>query len=243
MGTSVSVDLRDAAVPDDAFAELFGWLRHVDARFSTYRADSEISRLGRGALTLLQVSDEVREVLGMCEAVRLDSGGAFDVWRHRADGALDPSALVKGWSIERGAAILQAAGAETFCINAGGDVLARGEPEPGRAWRVGIRHPELVDRVAAVVAARDLAVATSGAYERGEHIIDPRRDAPAEGLLSMTVAGPSLTFADAYATAAFAMGLEGARWVARRAGYAAYAVTADRRAVWTDAFEPLLLRA
>jgi thiamine biosynthesis lipoprotein len=242
MGTTVSVDLRDAGVPENAFAELFAWLHDVDARFSTYRADSEISRLGCGRLMLAEVSDDVREVLAMCEQVTRESGGAFNVWRHRSDGVLDPSALVKGWSVERGAAILQAAGGRNFCINAGGDVITRGAPEPGRGWRVGVRHPEQPDRVAAVVAASNLAVATSAAYERGEHLVDPRSGEPATQLLSMTVAGPSLTFADAYATAAFVLGVEGARWVAGLPGYAAYAVTAAGRAVWTDAFQPLLVR-
>jgi thiamine biosynthesis lipoprotein ApbE len=54
---------------------------------------------------------------------------------------------------------------------------------------------------------RDLAVATSGASERGEHVIDARSGAPPTDLLSATVVGPSLTFADAYATVAFAMGI------------------------------------
>ena len=90
------------------------------------------------------------------------------------DGRPDPTGLVKGWAIEEASLVLDAAGATDFTINAGGDIVARGEPEPGRAWRVGIRHPRLADRVAAVLAVRDLAVATSGGYERGDHIVDPR---------------------------------------------------------------------
>ena len=98
-------------------------------------------------------------------------------------------------------------------------------------------------RVAAVLEAGDLAVATSGAYERGEHIVDPRTGRAPVGLLSMTVAGPSLTYADAFATAAFVMGEEGLAWVAGIDGYHALAITADRRMVWTPGMEMLLLRA
>lgn len=234
MGTAVGVDLRDPRdrVPERALDGFFAWLREVDARFSTYRADSEVSRIGRGELAPGQAHPDVREVLQLCEEVSRCSGGAFSVWR--PGGALDPSALVKGWSVERGARILGDAGARNFCINAGGDVLARGEPEPGRAWRVGIRHPEIAGRVAAVLAVRDLAVATSGAYERGDHILDPRSGRPARELLSMTVVGPSLTLADAYSTAAYVMGREGASWIAGIPGYEACAVTADRRTVWTE---------
>jgi thiamine biosynthesis lipoprotein len=139
--------------------------------------------------------------------------------------------------------MLQASGARNFFIGAGGDVVTRGRPAGEQRWRVGIRHPELGDRVAAVLEAGDLAVATSGAYERGEHIVDPRTGRAPVGLLSMTVAGPSLTYADAFATAAFVMGEEGLAWVAGIDGYHALAITADRRMVWTPGMEMLLLRA
>lgn len=240
MGTAVGVDLREPWVTGRAVDAFFAWLREVDARFSTYRADSEISRIGSGELTVEDAHPDVPEVLGLCEEVGRCSGGLFAV-RH-PDGRLDPSALVKGWSVERGARLLESAGARNLCINAGGDVLARGEPEPGRAWRVGIRHPEVTGSVAAVLAVRDLAVATSGLYERGDHILDPRSGAPARGLLSMTVAGPSLALADAYSTAAFVMGPEGVAWVAGIPGYAAYAVTTERRCLWSDGCEPLLVQ-
>ena len=94
----------------------------------------------------------------------------------------------------------------------------------------------------AVPAVRDLAVATSGLYERGDHILDPLSALPARGLLSMTVVGPSLALADAYSTAAFVMGPEGVEWVAGIPGYAGYAVTAERRCLWSDGCEPLLVQ-
>ena len=240
MGTAIGVDLRDPGVDEAALDAFFAWLREVDARFSTYRADSEISRIGADDLALADAHPDVHEVLGLCEEVRRCSGGLFAV--HRPGGSLDPSALVKGWSVERGMRILGDAGARNLCVNAGGDVLALGQPEPGRAWRVGIRHPEVADRVAAVLAVHDHAVATSGLYERGDHIVDPRSGAPLRGLLSMTVAGPSLALADTYSTAAFVMGPEGVAWVAGIPGYAAYAVTAERRCLWSAGCEPLLVQ-
>ena len=240
MGTAVSIDLRDAEVGDDAVEAVFRWLRMVDLRFSPYRPESEISRLGRGELTVDECHPDVRAVLSLCEAVREQSGGAFNAWHHRPDGRLDPSGIVKGWSVERGAAMLQDAGARNFCINAGGDVVVRGGPEPGRRWRIGIRHPLEASALAAIVAAGDLAVATSGAYERGDHIVDPQAGQSPHAWLSMTVAGPSLTLADAYATAAFAMGEPGAGWVATRPGYAAYGISAGRRVRYTNGFATLL---
>jgi thiamine biosynthesis lipoprotein len=242
MGTVVSIDVRDTAPDVEVLTEALDaaveWLHEVDARFSTYRDDSEVSRITRGELSAEQAHPDVREVLALCDEVRVRSGGVFDAWR---GGRLDPSALVKGWSAERAALILQLAGFGDFCVNAGGDVLVRGEAAPGEAWRVGIRHPDQAAGVAAVLVMRHGAIATSGLYERGGHIVDPRSGLVPVRLLSLTVVGPSLTYADAYSTAAFAMGPDGVRWVATAlAGYDAYAITAEQRAVWTPGLEPLL---
>jgi thiamine biosynthesis lipoprotein len=235
MGTAIGIDLRDeidsAAAVDDAFA----YLRRADAQFSTYKPDSEVSRLGRGELTLADCSLELRQVLTLAEQLRIDSRGHFDVRRHRADGGLDPSGIVKGWAVEEAAWILDAAGARNYSINAGGDILVRGEPEPGQPWRVGIRHPLDADAVAHVLELRGGAVATSGAYERGEHISNPLTAAAAQDWLSLTVVGPSLAYADAYATAGFAMGHDGLAWVNRHARYRAYGMVGDAAAVhWIE---------
>ena len=75
---------------------------------------------------------------------------------------------------------------------------------------MGIRHPCEHRSLAAVLTlAGAAAVATSGTYERGPHILDPHTGHPAAGALSVTVVGPELATADAYATAAFAMGEAG----------------------------------
>jgi thiamine biosynthesis lipoprotein len=234
--------MREQAL-NGAIDEAVSFLRDVEARFSPFRTDSEISRLGRGEVDEAACSPDVRRVLAMCDNLRLTSDGFFDVRQTGRDGGLDPSGLVKGWAIEEAALMLEGAGARTFAMNAGGDVVVRGEPEPGRPWRVGIRHPDRADRLAAVLGARDCAVATSGAYERGDHIRDPRTGTPARGLLSLTVVGPSLAYADAYATAAFAMGRNGIAWTARHPGYGVYAITADREVVFTSDVEQALLPA
>src|SRR4029078_11272679 len=109
-------------------------------------------------------------------------GGSCRARRHRADGHIDPSGYVKGWAIEEAAWLLDAAGARNYSINAGGDIVARGEAAPGRPWRVGIRHPDQADRVAAVLEVSDRAVATSGDYERGDHVRDPRTGRAPSGL-------------------------------------------------------------
>jgi FAD:protein FMN transferase len=231
MGMAIAIDVRDGVDVDVEPA--FDWLRFVDATFSTYRADSDISRLDRGDISLIECHPEVDEVLTRCLALERATGGFFSV---RAGGRLDPSGLVKGWAVAKAAERLAAAGAEHFCIDAGGDVVAHGRPAPDRRWRVGIRHPVERDAVAAVVAVEDLAVATSAEYERGAHILDPHTGAPPSGLLSVTIVGPDLATADAYATAAFAMGAGGPAWTAGLTGYEGLCITSDHRVVTTPGF-------
>lgn len=238
MGTAVGVDVRgDGPVGRDLDAVLdrvFAQLRDVDARFSTYRPDSEVCRLARGELAADDVSRDLRHVLAACDLLTTRTNGAFDARRPAAAGGLDPSAYVKGWAVEEAAWLLDDAGIHDYVINAGGDVVARGQAAPGRPWRVGVRHPTRSGQLAAVLEVSDRAVATSGTYERGPHIIDPRSGRPAaSGLWSLTVVGPRLGFVDAYATAAFVMGLDGLGWVARQPGHDAMAITLDGRVVWT----------
>lgn len=249
MGTTVSVAVRSPVVGDDVLDRFFEQLHAADARFSPFRQDSEVSRLARGELVEDDASLDLRHVLAACDHLALVTGGAFDARRHRPDGRPDPSGYVKGWAVEEAAWCLDSAGARNYWVNAGGDIVARGEAAPGVPWRVGIRHPDHPDRVAAVLAVSDRAVATSGTYERGAHIRDPRPGGTATGagadataLRSVTVVGPALAFTDAYATALFVMGLDGLRWLAAHPDYEALAITADDRVVSTPGMERYRVR-
>jgi thiamine biosynthesis lipoprotein len=233
MGTVVSIDVRGDAPPAGAVEQAIEWLHRVDETYSTYRPDSAISRLDGGRLALHDADPEVRWVLRRCEELRRRTAGYFDV---RATGRLDPSALVKGWAVQRAAGLLAAAGAEDFCVTAGGDLACRGGALPLPHWRVGIQHPLDPAAIAAVVAGRDVAVATSGAYARGEHVRDPYTGAAPAGVLSVTVTGPDLGTADAYATAAFAMGAAGPAWTATLPGYEALTILADETVRTTAGF-------
>lgn len=219
MGMPIVVEVRDGDVPDD----VFDWFRHVDATFSTYKDDSEISRIRRGELELADASTEVRDVYARCAELREETSGFFDV---DAVGG-DPSGFVKGWAVDRAAELLMG----EYAINAGGDIRTRGR------WRIGIQHPLEQGAVAKVVEGDDLAVATSGAYERGEHVRDPHSAHAPAGILSVTITGPDLGTADAYATAAFAMGGHRApNWTARLDGYQAMTILADGRVLSTPGF-------
>jgi thiamine biosynthesis lipoprotein len=235
MGMPIVIDVRDDDAHDEMLELAFDEFRSVDARFSTYKDASDISRLNRGEIAMRDAHAEVQDVLARCARLRAATRGYFDVCA-ASHSFIDPSGLVKGWSVDRVAGMLAGLGARNFAINAGGDVIVRGCAYPDDCWRVGIQHPTLSDKVAAVVVANDLAIATSGAYARGAHIINPHTRRAPSGVLSVTITGPDLATADAYATAAFAMGTQGPAWTARLTGYETMTILADDRVLSTPGF-------
>ncbi len=232
MGTVVSFDVPAMAgepMGDGVLGRAVRWLHWVDATFSPYRDDSDVSRFGRGELRLVDCAPELAEVLQACAAISARSGGYFTT---TPGGTFDPSGYVKGWAIEQAAAMLTAAGSAEHSVNGGGDVQCAGD----RLWRIGIADPLRPGRLALVVAGRDFAVATSGVAERGAHIIDPHTGRSPAGLASITVVGARLAETDAYATAAFAMGPAARDWVESLDGYEAFAVTAAGATWQTSGF-------
>ncbi|AYG05242.1 FAD:protein FMN transferase [Gryllotalpicola protaetiae] len=227
MGTVVSLDLRTAA-PDEIVTRAFAIFDEADARFSPFRDDSELSRIGRGELPLQGASADMDEVLALASAFERASGGAFSVWRSNV---LDANGVVKGWAAQRAAAVLDAGGAADFCLNAGGDMIAHGVPADGQQWQVGIRDPRRADRLLGTVVLGEGALATSGTYERGAHIVDARTGEASHHWSSITVLDPDLTVADVLATAAFAMGADGPAWAHEEFGSSVIAVDDTGRMV------------
>jgi FAD:protein FMN transferase len=235
MGTVVSFDIP--AWAGQALQGAIRWLHWVDATFSPYRDDSDVSRFGRGSVTLADCAPELVEVMTACADVSSLSGGYFTA---RPGGRFDPSGYVKGWAIERAAEMLTASGSAEHSVNGGGDIQCVGDHGPGQPWRVGIADPLRPGSLALVVAGRDFAVATSGVAERGTHIINPHTGRPATGLASVTVVGARLAAVDAYATAAFAMGPRARDWVESLDGYEAFAITPDGATWQTTGFPAYL---
>jgi thiamine biosynthesis lipoprotein len=235
MGTVFSFDLPDPALADGALHDAIEWLHWVDATFSTYRDDSDISRLGRGELRVEDCPREVADVLDLCVEAAQRTDGYFTA---TPGGHLDPSGLVKGWAVEDVSRRLTAAGSRWHSVGGGGDIqMAGGHTEP---WRVGIAHPHHPGQLAAVVEVGDGAVATSGTAERGSHVVNPRTGAPATELAAVTVVGPELTWADVYATAALARGADARGWLANLCGYDALVIGADGSTWCTPGFPAYL---
>jgi thiamine biosynthesis lipoprotein len=240
MGLPVSIHLRGTGPPERreaAVEAIFAELAEVDRVFSTYRPDSDISLVRAGMLRIDECEPTVAEVLELCAAAESATGGYFTTRLPGPDGVLrfDPTGLVKGWAVERAAGHLDVLPEDDYYLNAGGDIALAVREEAGRPpWRVAVEDPTCVTGRVAVLELASGGVATSGTARRGPHIIDPVRGVAARELLSVTVLGPSLMWADVFATAACARGRDAAE-LAWPPGYHALAVPAAGDVGWLTA--------
>lgn len=237
MGTVVSIHVRPGDVSEGdvylAIAEARARLHRADAVFSTWKANSPMSRFRRGEMGRDQLPAEVADVLDRCAEARRVSGGWFDPWA--APGGVDPTGLVKGWAAAQALEALKDCGAPAAMVNAGGDVALFGLRSPGQAWRIGIQNP--FDRATlATVVEPVSAVATSGTYERGAHVFDPFNGQTRAAVASATVTGPDLGLADALATGLLAGGRAALGAVEDLDGYEALLIDWDGELRPTDGF-------
>jgi thiamine biosynthesis lipoprotein len=215
-------------------SQVFTYFEYIDNRFSTYKSNSEISLINQGALNVGDASNDMRTVFRLAEKLRIETNGCFNITH---DGKIDPSGLVKGWALSNAAEMLCTSGCENFYVEAGGDFQTMGVNADGELWRVGIRNPFHVNEIVKVLAVSNRGVATSGTYIRGQHIYNPIADSlPNAEIRSITVIGPNVYEADCYATAAFAMGREGIRFIESLDGFEGYMIDDHERATFTSNF-------
>jgi thiamine biosynthesis lipoprotein len=224
MGTAVSAHIDDVVpqeIPDDAWESVGVFLRDIEDRFSTFLPTSEISRINKGELHVLDASPDVVEVLDACTWLEHLSDGVFNA--RRPDGSIDPAGFVKGWAAERAARLLAEAGLKNYYLRIGGDIQAHGRQATGDKWRVGIVDPHDATRIHSYVdIPENWAIATSGVAERGQHIWGKDSQPTNSQFSSMTVIGPHLMWADAFATIAYALGDAGIDWVEKFPDYTAF---------------------
>lgn len=193
------------------------FVHHVDEVFSTFKPHSLVSQVREGRLSedeLMALGDagnrgaaELMDVIRRCRRSLLDARGAFDPWA--APGGFDPSGLVKGWAADKALEILREHGVRRAFVNCGGDAAAMSDGEP---WITGITDPDDSTQLVKSLRMHNGAIATSGTYERGEHVVDPKAGGRSSGARSATVIGPDAALADAYATALCVDGASGIEW-------------------------------
>jgi FAD:protein FMN transferase len=225
MGMSISLVVPDAHVRPQDMDSVFAEFTAVDAQFSPFKSESEISRLNRGVIIENDLTPRMREILTLCEKAKEKTGGYFDIIR--PDGRIDLCGMVKGWAIRNAALKLTSMGFSNFCVAAGGDIQSHGRNDEGEEWMVGIRSPFMRDEIVKVLRPMGHGVATSGNYIRGDHIYNKHSGQfGSDNVVCLTLIGPDIMEADCYATAALAMGSGGIHFIERTPGLEAYEIDA-----------------
>ncbi len=236
MGMPITVEIVDRGAVVADIGKVFSSFASVDGTFSTYKDSSEMMKINRGEIAESDWSPAMREIFELAEATKRETGGYFDI--KTPLGSYDPSGIVKGWAIKKAADILSERGFGNFYVDAGGDVEARGMNAEGKKWRIGIRNPFDAGEIVKTVALCGGGIATSGNYERGNHIYNPKTKTPASAeIVSLSVIGPNVYEADRFATAAFAMGREGINFIERVPGLEGYLIDRNGIATMTSGFK------
>src|SRR4051812_31430782 len=115
MGMPIEVEIVGTPTKEP-FEAVFRYLTALDERFSTYKEESEISRLNKGEIALEEVTEDMKEIFSLAEKTKKETQGFFDI--QRPDGYLDPSGIVKGWAVHKAARLLEDLGCINYFINA-----------------------------------------------------------------------------------------------------------------------------
>lgn len=237
MGMPVIIEIV-GRVDEKIFQDAFDYLRYIDEKFSPFKQNSEVTKINNKqslaglAGKRLKMSKDMKLILNLAEGTKKETDGYFDIYRN---GYMNPSGIVKGWAIYRSSQILKNLGYKNFFIDVGGDIQTCGLNDQGEKWRVGIRNPFKLDEHVKILHLSDEGVATSGTYERGNHIYNPKGEM--DSIVSLTVVGPNVYEADRFATPAFAMGSEGIRFIEKQKGLEGYMIDCNGIATMTSGFE------
>lgn len=236
MGMPISIEICHENVTNTFLEKIFAYFASIDERFSTYKHESEISKINRGEIPEEQFSEEMKEIFSFAEMTKKETNGYFDIMT--PEGAIDPSGLVKGYAIYHAAKLISEEGYQNYYVEGGGDIESRGNNAHGIPWQVGIKDPFHEEHIVKIISPRGCGVATSGTYIRGKHIYDPHRGSrEINDVVSLTVIGPNVYEADRFATAAFAMGSRGIEFIEQMPLLEGYSISLNGIGTMTSGFE------
>jgi FAD:protein FMN transferase len=235
MGMTITVEIADSFAKESEIDMVFAYFESVEKRFSVFKDDSEITLINKGKINQSQYSEYMKTVFALSEKTKIETNGYFDIVT--PDGKYNPSGIVKGWAIYNASLLLLEKGFKNFYIEAGGDIQACGINGQGTKWSVGIQNPFDPSQTVKVILLKDMGIATSGTYRRGQHIYDPYNEGkPLTEIVCITVIGPNVYEADRFATAAFAMGVQGINFIENLKGFEGYMINKDGMATQTSDF-------
>ncbi len=239
MGMPITIEVTDKEVTVKNLESIFDYFKSIDQRFSTYKETSEITKVNNG-LPESKWSSDMKLVMKLCEETKTLTNGFFNIHHN---GKLDPSGLVKGWSIFNASNKLSKMNFKNYYIEAGGDIQVNGKFSLKTPWTVGIRNPFNIKEIIKIVTLSSEGIATSGTYIRGQHIYNPKlKNKIVDSIQSLTVIAKNVYEADRYATAAFAMGKTGIEFLDSTPGLEGYMVDSNMVATLTTGFNKYVLR-
>lgn len=241
MGMPISIEIINESADNKIFNKVYTYFEYVDKKFSIYKKNSEISQINNKKIEEQEYSKDMKTILKLCKQTKIETNGYFNIFKN---GKIDPSGIVKGWTIFRAAKLLKKNGFKNFYIEAGGDIQVSGKNKENKKWKIGIRNPfknfkdnEIIKRISVF----NKGVATSGTYLRGPHIYNPFENKNISDIVSLTVIGPNIYEADRFATAAFAMGKRGIIFIENLKGFEGYMIDKKGIATFTSNFEKYIL--
>jgi FAD:protein FMN transferase len=143
---------------------------------------------------------------------------------------VDPGGITKGYTADKAAEILKQQGIHAGLVAVAGDIKAFGLKPDGKPWKIGIRNPSAnttEDYIIATIELTDMAISTSGDYERSfiidgkkyHHLIDPKTGYPASSCRSVSVIAKDGVFTDSFATGVFILGPDKGMKVLEKMGF------------------------
>lgn len=224
--------LRISELSHGAFDISFGSIGYLyDFRARQQPSDEELAEgLAKVNYRSVVLDPSANTVRFLDEGVRLDLGG-----------------IAKGYTVDRGIDILKSFGIRHARLSAGGDLRLLGDKR-GKPWIVGIRDPRSESRNAMVLPLTNVAVSTSGDYERFffddnnervHHILSPETGKPVKGVQSVTILGDDSITTDGLSTAVFVLGAaKGLEMVNRLKGIDAVIIDEQRQVHYSDGLMP-----
>ncbi len=230
MTMPVFIVLVDERAIQENVDEILSYFDLINNIFNSFDEFSYISKINRGEIKEKDWHPLVKEIITLAEKTKKETDGYFEYLR---DGKYELLGIVKGFAIHQACNLLKEKGLKNFLVEIAGDIEVAGLNEKGEKWKIGIRNPFNKDEIIKVLSVTNAGIATSGNYERGEHIYNPHTGKMATDISSLTVIAKNALEADRFSTPFFAEGKSSIYKLEQMEDFEGYMVYNNKEAVST----------